>query len=68
MLEQVQTTEATQPVTSATTQSTQETTKPILSSTQQPTTLPPKLLGERRGHRPCTTHNLPHNGRNSDTW
>ena len=37
MLEQVQTTEATQPVTSATTQSTQETTKPILSSTQQPT-------------------------------
>jgi hypothetical protein len=37
MLEQVQTTEATQPVTSATTQSTQETTQPILSSTQQPT-------------------------------
>ena len=37
MLEQVQTTEATQPVTSATTQSTQETSQPILSSTQQPT-------------------------------
>jgi hypothetical protein len=31
MLEQVQTTEATQPVTSATTQSTQETSQPILS-------------------------------------
>jgi hypothetical protein len=37
MLEQVQTTEGTQPVTSATTQSTQETSQPILSSTQQPT-------------------------------
>lgn len=37
MLEQVQTTGGTQPVTSATTQSTQETTQPILSSTQQPT-------------------------------
>ena len=37
MLEQVQTTEATQPVTSATTQSTQETSQPILSTTQQPT-------------------------------